>query len=123
MRSNEELMKGILQRKAVYLAQKQMRRLAMVGAGLAALLMMMLFIVPGITGNEEQYTAYSMGATILGPETGGYVIVALLAFALGIVVTILIQKHNRLKKSMENGQAVNTGAGMTKRLVRDDERS
>ena len=123
MRSNEELMKGILQRKAVYLAQRQMRRLAMVGAGLATLLIAMLVIVPGITGSEEQYAAYSMGAMILGPETGGYVIVALLAFALGIVVTILIQKHNRLKKSMENGQAVNTGADMTKRLVRGDEKS
>ena len=91
-------MKGILQRKAVYLAQRQMRRLTAVGAGLAALLMTMLFIVPGITDSGEQYTAYAMGATILGPETGGYVIVALLAFALGIVVTILIQKHRQMKK-------------------------
>ena len=101
MRSNEELMRGILQRKAVYLAQRQMRRLAMVGAGLTALLMIMLFIVPGITGNEEQYTAYAMGATILGPKAGGYVIVALLAFALGIVVTILIQKHRQVEKWKE----------------------
>ena len=97
MRSNEELMKGILQRKAVYLAQRQIRSLTVIGAGLAALLMTMLFIVPGITDSGEQYTAYAMGATILGPRTGGYVIVALLAFALGIVVTILIQKHKRLK--------------------------
>ena len=101
MRSNEELMKGILQRKAVYLAQRQMRRLAMVGAGLATLLIAMLVIVPGITGSEEQYAAYSMGAMILGPETGGYVIVALLAFALGIVVTILIQKHRQVEKWKE----------------------
>ena len=104
MRSNEELMKGILQRKAVYLAQRQMRRLTAVGAGLAALLMTMLFIVPGITGRGEPYTAAAMGAAILGPETGGYVIVALLAFALGIVVTTLIQKHNRLKASITNKQ-------------------
>ena len=98
MRSNEELMKGILQRKAVYLAQRQMRRLAMVGAGLAVLLIAMLFVVPGITGSVEQYTVYTMGATILGPETGGYVIVALLAFALGIIVTLLIQKHRQIEK-------------------------
>ena len=98
MRSNEELMKGILQRKAVYLAQRQMRRLAVVGTGLAVLLMAMLSVVSGITGSEKQYTAYVMGATILGPEAGGYVIVALLAFALGIVVTILIQKHRQIKR-------------------------
>ena len=98
MRSNEELMKGILQRKAVYLAQRQMRRLALVVAGLAILLIAMLFVVPGITGSGERYAAYAMGATILGPETGGYVIVALLAFALGIIVTLLIQKHRQIEK-------------------------
>ena len=101
MRSNKDLMQGILQRKAVYLAQKQARRLTVVGAGLAALLLTMLFIVPGITGNEEQYSAYAMGAMILGPETGGYVIVALLAFALGIIITLLIQKRRIVK----NGEA------------------
>ena len=53
MRSNEELMQGILQRKAVYLAQRQMRRLTMVGAGLAVLLIAMLFVVPGITGDVD----------------------------------------------------------------------
>ena len=97
MRSTEELMKGILQRKAVYLAQKQARRLIVIGAGLAVLLIMMLCIAPGITGNAEQYAAYTMGATILGPGTGGYVIVALLAFALGIVVTLFIQKQQTIK--------------------------
>ena len=97
MRSNKDLMQGILQRKAIYLAQKQARRLIVVCASLAALLLTMLFIVPGITGSAEQYTAYAMGATILGPETGGYVIVSLLAFALGIIVTLLIQKHRTIK--------------------------
>ena len=66
--------------------------------------------MPGITG-AEQYTAYAMGAMILGPETGNYVIVALLACALGIVVTILIQKHKRMKKATKNGQAAYPKAG------------
>ena len=97
MRSTEDLMKGILQRKAVYLAQKQARRLIVLGAGLTALLMIMLFIAPSVTGSTKQYTAYTMGATILGPEAGGYVIVALLAFALGIVVALFIQKQRAIK--------------------------
>ena len=98
MRSNEELMKGILQRKAVYLARKQARRLTVIGTGLAVLLIIMLFIAPGVTGSVEQQRAYAMGATILGPAAGGYVIIALLAFALGIVVTLFIQKHQAIKK-------------------------
>ena len=123
MKSNEELMRGILQRKAFYLARRQIRRLAVVGIVLTTLLILMLFFVPRITGDTEQYTAYAMGATILGPETGGYVIVALLAFALGIIVTILIQKHRRLDESINNGQAVRPGSGMKERLVQDGERS
>ena len=97
MRSNEELMKGILQRKAVYLARKQARRLSLVGAGLAVLLIFMLFIAPKVTGSVDQHTAFAMGSTILGPEAGGYVIIAFLAFALGIVVTLFIQKHRAIK--------------------------
>jgi len=111
MRSNEELMKGILQRKAVYLAQKQARRLIVVGAGLAVLLLIMLFIAPSVTGSVEQHAAYTMGATILGPETGGYVIVALIAFALGIVVTLFIQKQRTIKagKAETKRGTVNNG--------------
>lgn len=101
MQSNEDLMRGILQRKAVYLARKQARRLTAIGTGLASLLIIMLFLAPGVTGNIEQHTAYTMGATILGPDAGGYVIIALLAFALGIVVTLVIQKHRAIK----NGEA------------------
>lgn len=97
MRSNEELMRGILQRKEVYLAQKQARRLFMLVVGLTALLTMMLCIAPGITGSVEQQNATVMGATIFGPEAGGYVIVALLAFTLGIVVALFIQKHRAVK--------------------------
>ena len=97
MRSTDELMIEIFRRKEICLARRQVRRLTAVGAGLAALLLTALFIVPGITGGEEQYTAHVMGATILGPETGGYVIVALLAFVLGIIVTLLIQKRRTVK--------------------------
>lgn len=97
MRSNEDLMRGVLHRKAVYLAQKQARKLTAVGAGLAVLLMITLMIAPGISGSVEQHTASAMGATILGPEAGGYVLVALLAFALGIVITLLIQKRRTMK--------------------------
>ncbi len=39
--------------------------------------------------------------TGFGGAEGGYVIVALFAFALGIVVTILIQKHRQVEKWKE----------------------
>ena len=95
MRSNEELMKGILERKAAYQAQKQFRHLAIAGAGLGMLLVAALIVAPGIRDYSVQTQAAdsTLGATILGPEAGGYVIVALLAFALGIVVSAMIRKR------------------------------
>ena len=55
----------------------------------------MLCLAPGITGSVGQQNATAMGATILGSEAGGYVIVALLAFTLGIVTTLLIQNRKK----------------------------
>ena len=99
MRSNEELMKGILERKAVYRAQKQFRHLAIAGAGLGILLIAALMVAPGIKDNisPAQGPVSTLGATILGPEAGGYVIVALLAFALGIAVSQIILKRKQMK--------------------------
>ncbi len=94
MRSNEELMKGILERKAVYRTRKQLRQLRITGVGLGMLLIFSLIIAPGIRGNAipTQMARSTLGATILGPEAGGYVIVALLAFSLGVVVATVIRK-------------------------------
>ena len=95
MRSIEEQMKEILRRKEYYLALKQFSRLAFLGAGLGFLLIAALMLVPGIQGTVTQPQASALGATILGPEAGGYVIVGLLAFALGVVITVLIQRRKK----------------------------
>ena len=97
MRSNEELMQGILQRKAFYLVQRQARRLFILAAGLTSLLGMALLSVSGVSGQVEQQRGSVLGATILGPDAGGYVIVALLAFALGIAVSLICLKRKQMK--------------------------
>ena len=98
MKSCKELMKEITKRKTVYLIRKQIRRHVVIGFGLSALLIAMIFIAPQVTGNMQTHVANTMGSTILGPEIGGYVIVALIAFSLGIIVTRLIQKYQIIKK-------------------------
>ena len=101
MRSNEELMKGILERKAAYRAKKQLRRLETAGAGLGAALAAALIFAPGIRDDAIRTPAANstLGATILGPEAGGYVIVGLLAFALGVVLTMIILKRREADTS------------------------
>jgi len=56
-----------------------------------------------VKGNVETVNLSYLGSTIVGPEAGGYVIVALLAFALGVIGTILIQK----KKGIESENTIN----------------
>ncbi len=101
MHSIQNQMKEILRRKEYYLALKQVHRLTALGVSLGLLLMAALLLAPGITGIVAPPRASTLGATILGPEAGGYVLVALLAFVLGIVAILLPQQYRQLKKNKE----------------------
>ena len=94
MRSIEDQMDEIRRRSSLYREKKQIRRLSLLAAGLGALLMMVLMFAPGVSGTVGKSSSL-LGATILGPEAGGYVIVALLSFALGITVTLITQKYRK----------------------------
>ena len=101
MHSIQNQMKEILQRKEYYLALKQVHRLTALGVSLGLLLIAALLLAPGITGTVAPPRASTLGATILGPEAGGYVLVALPAFVLGIVAILLPQQYRQLKKNKE----------------------
>ena len=98
MRGIEEQMRVILRRKAYYTAKRQLQGLTFLAGGLGLMLIAALVLAPGITGSPVQAAGSVLGATILGPEAGGYVIVALLAFGLGIVAALLAQRHRQMKE-------------------------
>ena len=97
MRSCEEQMKEILIRRDRIVIKRQVCKLTCLSVSLALLLLGALLFAPGIVGNAGYQGASVMGSTILGAKAGGYVIVAILGFTLGIVVTICIQKYRKLK--------------------------
>ena len=92
MRSIEDQISEIRRRKSLYAAKKQVRRLSYLATVMGLLLIAVLMLAPGVKGTVGLTGSY-LGATILGPEAGGYVIVALLSFALGILITIITQKY------------------------------
>lgn len=92
MRSIEDQISEIRRRKSLYTTKKQARRLSYLATGMGLLLIAVLMFAPGVKGTVG-LTGSHLGATILGPEAGGYVIVALLSFALGILITIITQKY------------------------------
>ena len=93
MRSIEEQITEINRRREHYTNKKQCRGLSVAATVLSLLLISLMIYAPRVSGQIDMKYSSLLGATILGPETGGYVIVALLAFALGVIVTLLIQKR------------------------------
>ena len=112
MRSNEERVVEVKRRIAEKERQKKLRRsriaaVSAVAACLVLILVLSLFM-PGIAGQLRPggYSDFEMVASMFG-ENGalGYIIIGLLAFLLGVCVTILcfrIRLLNREEQSMED---------------------
>lgn len=103
MRSNEERVAAV-KRRVEQLEARRRRvrsRVAAVSsvAACLALIVCLSFAMPGIMGRlaEWSYGAYGAAASIFtGSSTLGYIIIGLLAFVLGIFVTILCFKLRSL---------------------------
>jgi hypothetical protein len=96
MRSIEDQMAEIRRRSSLYREKRQIRTLSLISAGIGFLLMAVLVIAPGVNGIVAQSSSV-LGSMILGPVAGGYVIVSILAFALGVIVILIIQKSRDVK--------------------------
>ena len=112
MRSNEERVVEVKRRIAEKERQKKLRRsrIAAVSAVAACLVLIVVLslFMPGIAGQLRPggYSDYEMVASMFS-ENGalGYIIIGLLAFFLGVCVTILcfrIRLLNREEQSVED---------------------
>ena len=63
---------------------------------LAVSLLLVICLIPGRTGQEAAPTAY--GSFLLSAEAGGYVLAAVIAFALGVLVTLLSLRYGKKQK-------------------------
>ncbi len=101
----EEALTEILRRSeqiACRRSRQQCRALFGAAGVLLAALAAVIAFVPGQGALLQEGSVY--GAFLLSAEAGGYVLSAVVAFLLGIVVTLLslrMQRANREKNSME----------------------
>lgn len=58
----------------------------------------LLAVISFYSGTEISSTQTNYGSIILSPETGGYILTAVLGFILGVTVTLII-KHLKSKKN------------------------
>lgn len=99
--TTDEAMREIMKRSDKIEKKRERRKtniLTGMSVSLIAVLTIVIGIVPGRAVTVPEGTTY--GSFLLSPEAGGYVLVALLAFAIGIIITVCCLRSK--KKSVTN---------------------
>lgn len=103
MRTAEERL-ALLHRRADLLEKKKELTLlkALGGAsGSLAVCLLALFALFGQSGHDIALSGYA-ATSLLSENAGGYVLAALIAFALGVVVTVALIKHGKKETDQSN---------------------
>ena len=96
--STDEAMAEIMRRKISILDRKRKNMNMALSAAAIVLFAMLISTIALIKGSSAESADVSVyGSFILGEEAGGYILVALLAFILGVVVTILCRNYTNKK--------------------------
>lgn len=101
MRSSEERIAAVKRRAAQLERKKTRLRSRMLAAASAAACLALIIglaaAMPGITADidAQNYAGFETAATMLGGGALGYLVMALLAFLLGVCVTILCFRLRR----------------------------
>lgn len=98
MRSSEERIAAVKRRAAQLERKKTRLRSRMLAAACLALIIGLAAAMPGITADidAQNYAGFETAATMLGGGGAlGYLVMALLAFLLGVCVTILCFRLRR----------------------------
>lgn len=98
MTDRETRLDEIFRRAEAVRRRQEANRARLLGGATAALALALIVMIGGFAGHGAEVHGTALGAFLLGPEAGGYVLVALIAFALGIVLALLAQKHRQTKE-------------------------
>lgn len=116
MRGIEEQMVEIRRRREIYGAMKSLRRKLIaeaVSAGACVAMMIAVFcFLPELRQASEQAPVRQYGSLVLALPAAGYVLIALVSFALGVAVTLLC-RHWKQRKELESARTEGTGASRT----------
>ena len=82
-------------RRAENIRRREKRKTGLLGTLTAALAFLLAVLLGTIPDRGVVMHASALGAFLLGPEIGAYVIVAVAAFILGVILTILFHRKNR----------------------------
>lgn len=102
MRSNEERIALLHKREKELLRKKAKVHLSVYGSLCTVLATLLISMTLNLTDRATGYASNQYtGASLLDVSVGGYVMVAVVAFMLGVVITITIRKLKDKEKNKE----------------------
>ena len=122
MRSVEEIRQAVHVR-AGELRHRQVCRQLLLSGGACGVLSVTLLTLIGTFGDlwhrplAQNYT----GTSLLGDSAGGYVIVAVAAFMLGVVITVILKRQQQNKTTREQDRDARKDQGIGGIFLNDEE--
>jgi len=108
MRNTDEQLREIMRRAGTIKEKRAIRKHLLASAAASCLCGILLIAVfmylPRLTTVSQDFSAQRYGSLLLTAPYMGYVMVSLLAFALGICVALLCIFWKKLKETERNGQ-------------------
>ncbi len=99
--TKDEALEEILKRGRK-IREKRNKQITGVLSTTTVILTFILFLSISIfTGNVVTETHSAYGSFLLPTEVLGYVIVAVIAFVMGVIITVIIKKHKRTENDNE----------------------
>ena len=92
----DEMLREVTMRSDTIIKRREtvkMRMLSGITVMLTVVLVSVVSVLSGVYGVNSQRSVY--GSFLISEETGGYILVAIIAFTLGVIVTLLTQKYRR----------------------------
>ena len=108
MKSNEERIRLMHIRAGEIKRKKDGLALFVSGSICSALFVALLFVALGFYGQSSAYPGETFtGSSLLANNIGGYVLVAVVAFMLGAVITVMVKRQKNKKNKVNEIQSDN----------------
>ena len=106
--TTEEALAVIMQRRDQIIIRRDRRACRMLSGAAGALFAVLVLVIALLPGKATVTSSGSVyGSFLLSQEAGGYVLAAVIAFALGVVITLLCLRRRRMtgkKDDCEGGK-------------------
>ncbi|SNU08224.1 hypothetical protein SAMN06297422_11664 [Lachnospiraceae bacterium] len=100
--STEEALNEIMKRGALVREKKEKQRTRILTASAFVVGIMLMCVLSIYAGAAARSSESVYGSFLLPAEAGGYVLTAVLAFTLGVIIAVLVRSYRKKNKTDSN---------------------